>query len=325
MTISATGASARVRMLRETTFGTAAVGNYFNMPFSPPVDIGSTKELLDDPLLGQGRDPLDPEYGAENASGSLNVPVDLNYFGLWLSGLLGDAVSTPDDEMDPTYYDHVFTSGGIEFPSFSIEVGHPRLNKWSMNTGHMVNSMGISFARDGQAIASIGTIGQKEVWAGASGAGVPASLDLERFSQFQTTLKRNGADMGSVLSASMNFTNNFDPVGPIGNQGLIDGLDDGVAACTGEIEIRFRDDTLLQAAISGTPMALEFGFVKSATEFLKFSLPRVFLPKPRTVIPGPGGVNASFSWSAKRDPILGYAMRATLRNALDGTIYGAGE
>lgn len=325
MTISATGAGARVRLGREEEFGTPATGDYFNVPYAPPVDIGSVQELIDDPLLGQGRDPLDPEYGAEDAGGSINVPVDLNYTGLWLSGLLGDADTTPADGETPAYYDHVFTSGGLILPSWSIEIAHPRIGKYAMNTGYKVNSYALNLTRAGQALAQIGLIGQKEVWSESSGAGTPVVLPLERFSQFQGTLTRNGTPLGSVLSASMNFTNNLDPVGPIANNGLIDGLDDGMTGISGDLQLRFRDDTLLSDAMAKTPIALEFGFANGANKFLKFHLPRVFLPKPKAVIDGPGGIDATYQWSAFRDAVAGYAMRVTLRNQYDGAAYAVAD
>ena len=44
---------------RETTYGQAASGNYIRMPFNR-CNLGSEQGLIDDPVLGQGRDPLAP-------------------------------------------------------------------------------------------------------------------------------------------------------------------------------------------------------------------------------------------------------------------------
>ena len=46
--------------------------------------------LIDDPVLGQGRDPLAPLQDVITDDGDIIVPVDPRYLGLWLTGLFGD-------------------------------------------------------------------------------------------------------------------------------------------------------------------------------------------------------------------------------------------
>ena len=53
------GSSAHLLMKRETVYGQAATGNYIRMPFNR-CNLGSEQGLIDDPVLGQGRDPLAP-------------------------------------------------------------------------------------------------------------------------------------------------------------------------------------------------------------------------------------------------------------------------
>jgi hypothetical protein len=53
------GSSAHLLMKRETVYGQAATGNYLRMPFNR-CNLGSDQGLIDDPVLGQGRDPLAP-------------------------------------------------------------------------------------------------------------------------------------------------------------------------------------------------------------------------------------------------------------------------
>jgi hypothetical protein len=53
------GSNAHLLMKRETTYGQAATGNYIRMPFNR-CNLGSEQGLIDDPVLGQGRDPLAP-------------------------------------------------------------------------------------------------------------------------------------------------------------------------------------------------------------------------------------------------------------------------
>jgi hypothetical protein len=53
---------------------------------------------------------------------------------------------------------------------------------------------------------------------------------------------------------------------------------------------------------------------------LTFELFRVFLPKPKYAVSGPGGVEASFDWRAAYDESTGTMLRARLLN--DVASYG---
>ena len=83
------GSSAHLLMKRETVYGQAATGNYIRMPFNR-CNLGSEQGLIDDPVLGQGRDPLAPLQDVINDEGDIVLPVDPRYLGLWLTGLFGD-------------------------------------------------------------------------------------------------------------------------------------------------------------------------------------------------------------------------------------------
>src|SRR5512134_2135422 len=96
------GSSAHLLMKRETAYGQAATGNYLRMPFNR-CNLGSEQGLIDDPVRGQGRDPLAPLQDVTNDEGDIVVPVDPRYLGLWLTGLFGDPDTT--DNLDGSW-DH---------------------------------------------------------------------------------------------------------------------------------------------------------------------------------------------------------------------------
>src|SRR5262245_53688679 len=91
------GSSAHLLMKRETAYGQAATGNYLRMPFNR-CDLGSEQGLIDDPVLGQGRDPLAPLQDVITDEGDIIVPVDPRYLGLWLTGLFGDPDTTDNGD-----------------------------------------------------------------------------------------------------------------------------------------------------------------------------------------------------------------------------------
>ena len=64
----------------------------------------------------------------------------------------------------------------------------------------------------------------------------------------------------------------------------------------------------------GDPVALEYGFSMVDGFELKLELFRVFLPKPKYSVSGPGGVEASFDWRAAFDDTAGTMLRASLLN-----------
>jgi hypothetical protein len=101
----------------------AASGDDFRIPFNRR-NLGSEQGLIDDPVLGPGRDPLAPLQDVITDGGDIVIPVDPRYLGLWLTALFGDPDTT--DNLDCSW-DHEFASGGEDLPSYTIEVGMPKV------------------------------------------------------------------------------------------------------------------------------------------------------------------------------------------------------
>lgn len=114
------GSSAQLLLKRETAYGQQAAGNYYKMPFTSS-NLGSQQGLIEDPVLGFGRDPAQPLQDVINVDGDIVVPVDPRYLGLWLTGIFGDPVSGDvaatgyiDFSVNPTAGDTI-TINGVEF------------------------------------------------------------------------------------------------------------------------------------------------------------------------------------------------------------------
>jgi hypothetical protein len=60
--VRAYGADATLKACQETTYGTAPVSGYRSLDFKS-TDLSSEQPLGDDPLLGRGRNTLDPYRG----------------------------------------------------------------------------------------------------------------------------------------------------------------------------------------------------------------------------------------------------------------------
>lgn len=302
------GANAQLLGKFETVYGTPPSGNYIKFPFVSS-DLGSEQGLIASDLLGQGRDPSQPIRDVIRVEGNVVVPVDLRNFGHWLKALFGAPTTTGTGP-----YTHTFVSGAASLPSLALEVGMPEVPIFFMESGVRVNSAQLSFARSGAANATLNCIAQGESDATTTGGGTPTTATLTRFNQFQGSIKKDGLQLGNVTGAQLTYTNNLERIETIRSDGKIDGADPTIAALTGNIEVRFADTALIDAATDNTPMELAFAYIIDADKSLTFTAHEVYLPKPKLAISGPGGVQATFDWQAAKATSPARMLTVVLKN-----------
>jgi hypothetical protein len=250
--------------------------------------------------------------------GDIVVPLDPRYLGLWLTGLFGDPTSSDNGDGS---WDHEFASGGEDLPSYTIEVGMPKVPAFFVHAGVKLNSIALEFTRSGPAAATISAIAQGETRFGTTQGGTPTSLTFSRISQFQGSIKRAGDPVGNLTAGAVTYSNNLEKIETIRDDGLIEGADPTIAALTGRTDVRFADPTLIELAADGTPVDLEFAYTLSAQAKLVLTAHEVYLPKPKLAVEGPGGVQASFDFRGAKNDGAGRMLTVTLTNDLDGTVY----
>jgi hypothetical protein len=309
----ARGANAVMAAAFETTYGTAPVSGFKKLPFVSSA-LGDEQNLIASDLLGYGREPLPPSRDVVNNEGDTVVPVDLRNFGYWLKLLLGAPTSVDNLGV----FTHTFVSGALTLPSMAIEIGMPEIPSYGMNVGVRGNSMKIQLQRSGLLNATMSLIAQGETKAGSSGAGSPTTAVIERFSQFMGDIKRDDVALGHIVSAELMYSNNLDKVEVIRPDGRIEDADPAMVAVSGNINVRFADTVLLDQATSGDPCELSFGWQIDADNSLLFTVHSVFLPKAKTPIQGPGGIQAAFAWQAAKDPTVQKTCTAVLINNVTG-------
>jgi hypothetical protein len=305
----ARGANAVMAAAFETAYATAPASGFRKLPFVSAT-LGDEQNLIASDLLGYGREPLPPSRDVVTNEGDVVVPMDLRNFGHWLKLALG-APTTVDNK---GFYTHTFVSGSLALPSMAVEIGLPDVPSYGMNAGVRANTMRIELQRSGALTATMGLIAQGESKAATSAAGTPSEATIERFSQFQGEVRRDKTLLGNLVSAELSYSNNLDKIEVIRPDGRIADADPGMVAVTGSIVIRFADTSLLDQASAGNPCELSFGWSIDQRRSLLFTVHSVFLPKAKLPIQGPGGIQASFSWQAAKDPVLSKTCTVVLTN-----------
>jgi hypothetical protein len=213
-------------------------------------------------------------------------------------------------------YSHVWESGADDIPSYTIEVGHPRLTApvFFRHLGTVIESLNFEMGQEGPANARLQLVAQGEEQFAATIDTSPDAFSLRRFSQGRGFIRRGGAALAGVTGGSLTFSNNLERVRVIREDGKIEAADPTFASAEGSMAVRFDGATLVAEAANGDPVALEYGFSFADGYALRFELPRVFLPKPKYSVSGPGGVEASFDWRAAFDDSAGTMLRAHLLN-----------
>ncbi len=304
------GARAQIALAFESTYGTAPVSGYTKMP-AASISLGSGQPLIDSELIGYGRDPLPPIKDAVTVDGNAVVPIDVDGVGYWLKLLLGAPTTTGTSPKT-----HTFVSGGLTLPSASIEIGNPEVPSFRMYSGVRADTLQVTMQRTGNLQATFGLVGQGESEAGATAAGSPAALTVQRFGHFQGAIKRDGVSLGNITSGDFTYSNGLDRIETIRADGKIDGADPGIASLKGKISTRFADTTLKVQAQNGTPCELEFSWVIDASRSLKITAHAVYLPVPKVEIAGPSGIMADYDWQAALATSPARMMTAVLVNSV---------
>lgn len=311
----ARGANAKLAGAFETIYGTPPGSGFFPLPFVRST-LGPEQGLIEDDLLGNGREKYDPTYDVVVNDGQVVVPVDMRNFGYWLKLLFGNPTTTGTDP-----YTHVFESGEDALPSMSIETQMPDVPSFEMNYGLRGNSLQIGLTRSGLLSATVELVGKgANARQSTTAAGsLAAALAVNRFAQATGTIKREGVTLGTIVSAEVSFTNNLDKVETIRPDGEIEDSDPAQAMANGSITSRYDSLQLYNDATSKAPVALSFGWTLGGGYSLTIELPRVFLPRSKTPIEGPAGVQSTANFMASGEGAASF--KATLVN--DVASYGA--
>ena len=306
------GWNATLLISEESSYGVLSTGTYTQVPFASS-SIDSEQNLISSNVLGLGRDPSTPFQDVINVGGDLSVPVDLLNIGIWLKAIFG----TPTTTEDVGVFTHIFESGKLTLPSYTLEVGLPEIPEFIRFLGVKADSIAFNFARSGEAQVSITLLAQGESSSITTVDAAPEVHSYTRFSQFQGFIKSEGQTLANITSSSVTYTNNLEKIETIRNDGKVEAIDVGVAGLSGNISVRYGDNALMDKARAGTPVDLELGYQISETQKLAITCHEVYLPKPKRSISGPGGIECSYDFQGAKDATLGKMITVTLINNVE--------
>jgi hypothetical protein len=317
------GQLVEVLLKDESTYGTAATGNYQKTLIYED-QLADLAPLEDDPILGSPRDNFrdmtTPAPGLrQGVAGNVVVPLDLNHAWFWLKGAFG----APTSGGGVGDFTHTFVSGTEVLPHRTIESKRDAA-VFLQRTGCLVNGLsGEMSRRGGYDRMTVGILGRKENNLSATGGGTPPTILVrDPLLAVLPVLKLDAAEIADIISLSWNYGVGASPQDYLGDpEGYPTGHDiDAMATFSGQFRARFRTDTLYDGSQAGTTYAMELLWERTASRALSMQAPLVRLDPVGVPVSGPGRFEMTFNFRAEQtasDPML----TVVLENGTDAANY----
>jgi len=203
---------------------------------------------------------------------------------------------------------HVFSSGGEDLPSSNIEMGHSKVSRYNLNTGVQVNSAALEITRGGSLKATLELILQDEIKNTSTQGGTPQTYTLTKFSNSKAQLMIDDEVAGNITSGRFTFGNQLEIEDQVGREdGLINGTNEGETLINGNMTARVANNTkyLLDKSDTTppTPVKLGFKWENNPGEKMVWTFPRVFVPRRKESVSGPGGIVVDFAFQGSYDSV----------------------
>ena len=164
-------------------------------------------------------------------------------------------------------------------------------------------------------------MGQGSTRGASSSGGTPVAATYTAFNKAQGSISRAGSALAQVTGARLSYANGMEMVRTIRADRRIEGVDPGIARCTGQVTVRFENTTLLSQAQNGSAAEFALAYTIDANRSLTVTLHEVYLALAKTPIEGPAGVEASFEFRAAFNATATRMTTAVLKNQQAGTEY----
>lgn len=257
-------------------------------------------EVLGVPSANQ-RDITDFQHGLPTVAGDMEVPVCVNEFGDILTLLFG----LPDSAADggTGYYIHTWESGADVLPTAHIEQER-RPGERQLGKGVAFNSLRMMAEKSsGQLRASIGVLGRS-----MGPPTVTASVFSEILRRPYLPIAKRQAEMriddtivASVLSNSIDWSNNITPAPYLDGSEYAAGMIAGDARSSGQVRARYTDGALAALGLARSDHNVKVKWYRDANHWLEMENPRVRFQKVGTPVSGPGFEDIDYGYVAAQD------------------------
>lgn len=253
------GLSAQLGIAAESTYGTPVTVTRFYELVSESLKLEI--ERIESAALRSGTRVQRSDRwvpGKKNIGGDIEMEVANKSFGLWLSHMIGTAVTTqPNAGPDPTVYDHTYTPSDLP-TSLTMQVGRTDIGGTTRAFtyhGCRVSEWELEVAVDEIAKLSLTILGEDEdTSTGLATASYPSTLSLLTFVQGSITVAGSAFD---VMNAKIGGNNGLaDDRYFLGSQLRKNPLEAAMREYTGELEAEFTDLTAYNRFVNGTEAAL---------------------------------------------------------------------
>ena len=238
----------------ETTYGSdpgspAAI----QIPYISESITGTRTQNEDDSLDGR-RDPKRPSQGNTDVTGSITVPVDVNYFPYWLKAMFGAPTTTGSGP-----YTHEFKIDSVNCqPSMVLQKDFSDISQFFKYNGLKTNSMAFEFSGDGLLQCVIDLVGSTVIESGTDYDSTPTTHNYQRFRFQDLDLNEGGSATGEFVSLSLNIGANLQTdIYPIGNGGTRASLPEGKYSIGGNGRLLFDNMTMYNKAKNSTESSIE--------------------------------------------------------------------
>lgn len=294
MAKQAKGMKSVTNLIFETTYGTMpSTGTWYRQPINKNA-LTSKQNLITTNTITGRRDMTEPGIGEMDASGQLELPLDVRNIGNILKGLFGAPTTTAGTEEGT--YQHVFKVGD-EIPSLTVEKGFPDIGLFFQYVGTKFNKFSLTAqVGNNETTYTVDTMASNEVEATKTAASAPTTLNLTRFNNVNASVKEGGTALATCRKMQLDINNNLDgDTYCLNGSSIRPSINEGQCEITGNIETLFEDDAQLKKAMASTETSLELAFTRDDFS-LTFTIPEVILERATPSISGPKGITQTLNY-----------------------------
>lgn len=265
-------------IIPETTYGETPTVNDGDMILAPfvTIDIGSNENMIESQVILPGnRSETEPALGHVSVEGSIEVPVDVRYFGYWLKLFYGAPTTTPDGDN----YVHVFSHGN-NVPSFTLDDGYPDINQYKKFNGLKLDSMSMNIELNNEVTCSFQVFGREEILGSTPLDSSPnSSLVLDKFHAQDFEVGIDGSAYDNCTDVSIEQGNHLNSgIYTAGSNGFRHSLPATGFSCNGVFHTLFEDRNLYTDALNGTSKRLTPKITRGDF-YIEFDMPEIMFPR----------------------------------------------